>query len=50
LNSLLTIGVLHSSFNASEALLLDDYFWVRIAVTIAVGIGCAAFGGRRDEQ
>ena len=42
--SLLTIGVLHSSFNASETLLDADHFWVRIAVTIAVGIGFVAFG------
>ena len=42
--SLLTIGVLHSSFNASETLLDADHFWVRIAVTIAVGIGLVAFG------
>jgi membrane protease YdiL (CAAX protease family) len=42
--SLLTVGVLHSSFNASEALLDADHFWVRIAVTIAVGIGVVAFG------
>ena len=42
--SLLTIGVLHSSFNASETLLDADHFWVRIAVTIAVGIGFVALG------
>jgi len=42
--SLLTIGVLHSSFNASESLLDADYFWVRVAVTMAVGIGLVAFG------
>ena len=42
--SLLTVGVLHSSFNASETLLDADHFWVRIAVTIAVGIGVVAFG------
>jgi len=42
--SLLTIGVLHSSFNASETLLDTDHAWVRIAVTIAVGIGFIAFG------
>jgi membrane protease YdiL (CAAX protease family) len=42
--SLLTIGVLHSSFNASETLLNADHAWVRIAVTIAVGISVVAFG------
>ena len=46
--SLLTVGVLHSSFNASENLLEADHSWVRIAVTIAVGIGVVAFG--RDQQ
>ena len=42
--SLLTIGVLHSSFNASETLLDADHFWVRIAVTVALGVGLVAFG------
>jgi membrane protease YdiL (CAAX protease family) len=42
--SLLTIGVLHSSFNASESMLEADHDWVRIAVTIAAGIGVAALG------
>jgi len=27
-----------------------DQFWVRIAVTIAVGIGCAIFGKERIPQ
>jgi membrane protease YdiL (CAAX protease family) len=45
--SILTIGVLHSSFNASETLLDADHFWVRIAVTIAVGIGCVALGKKK---
>jgi len=48
--SLLTIGVLHSSFNASESLLDADHFWVRIAVTIAVGIGMVAFGHHKISQ
>jgi len=42
--SLLVIGLLHSSFNATENLLQPDFFWVRIVVTIALGIGAAAFG------
>jgi len=42
--SILTIGVLHSSFNASETLLDADHFWVRIAVTVALGVGLVAFG------
>ena len=48
--SLLTVGVLHSSFNASETLLDADHFWVRLAVTIAVGIGVVAFGSRRSAK
>lgn len=42
--SLLTIGVLHSSFNATETVLDPAYDWVRIVTTIAVGIGVVAFG------
>ncbi|HEY5979496.1 MAG TPA: CPBP family intramembrane glutamic endopeptidase [Microlunatus sp.] len=42
--SLLVVGLLHSSFNATENLLQPDFFWVRIAVTIALGIAAAAFG------
>ena len=41
--SLLTVGILHSSFNATETLLDPTHFWVRIATTIAVGIGVVAF-------
>ena len=42
--SLLVVGLLHSSFNATENLLQPEFFWVRIVVTIALGIGVAAFG------
>jgi membrane protease YdiL (CAAX protease family) len=42
--SLLVVGLLHSSFNAAENLLQPEFFWVRIVVTIALGIGVAAFG------
>lgn len=42
--SLLTIGILHSSFNATETVLHPAYDWVRIAVTIALGTGAVAFG------
>ena len=42
--SLLAIGVLHSSFNATETVLEPAYDWVRIVVTIALGIGVVAFG------
>ena len=42
--SLLTVGILHSSFNATETVLDPDYFWVRIVITIAAGIGVVALG------
>ncbi len=45
--SLLTVGVLHSSFNASETLVDADHFWVRITVTIALGIGVIALSKQR---
>ncbi len=41
---LLVVGLLHSSFNATENLLQPEFFWVRIVVTIALGLGVAAFG------
>jgi len=44
--SLLTVGVLHSSFNATETLLHPAYDWVRVALTIAVGVLVIAFGSR----
>ena len=42
--SILTIGILHSAFNATEAVLEPDYFWVRLVVTIAIGVGAVALG------
>ena len=42
--SLLVVGLLHSSFNATENLLQPDFFWVRIAITIALGVAVTAFG------
>jgi membrane protease YdiL (CAAX protease family) len=46
--SLLTIGVLHSSFNATETILDPDHDWVRIVVTIAVAVVVIASGRRSD--
>lgn len=40
--SLLTLGLLHSSFNATEAVLIPTYDWVRIVVTVAAGIAAVA--------
>ena len=34
---LLVVGLLHSSFNATENLLQPEFFWVRIVVTITLG-------------
>jgi membrane protease YdiL (CAAX protease family) len=42
--SLLVIGILHSSFNATESVLDPAYFWVRIVVTIALGLGVVVVG------
>ena len=46
--SLLTVGVLHSSFNATETLLHPDYDWVRIVLTIAVAVVLTATVRRPD--
>lgn len=48
--SLLSVGILHSSFNASESLLHPDYDFLRIVVTIAIGVGVLAMGDRRDQR
>jgi membrane protease YdiL (CAAX protease family) len=42
--SLLVIGILHSSFNAAEAVLEPEYAWVRVVVTAAAGLGVAGLG------
>ena len=42
------VGVLHSSFNATETLLDPDYDWVRIVLTIAVAVVIIASGRRPD--
>ena len=40
--SLLTIGVLHSSFNATESVLDPSHDWVRTFLTIAAAVGIVA--------
>lgn len=42
--SLLVVGLLHSSFNATEDLLEPGFFWVRIVVATTLGIAVVAFG------
>jgi membrane protease YdiL (CAAX protease family) len=49
-HSLMTIGILHSSFNASETLLDADHFWVRIVVTIALGVAVVAMGQPKRQS
>jgi len=48
--SLLTVGVLHSSFNATESLLHPDFDWVRIIVIITFGICMVAFARRVERE
>jgi membrane protease YdiL (CAAX protease family) len=45
--SLLTIGLLHASFNGTATLVDPAYDWVRLVVTVAIGLAFAAVAGRR---
>lgn len=45
-SSLLTIGLLHGSFNATSALIDPAYDWVRLGVTIVLGILAVALPRR----
>ena len=45
--SVLAVALLHSTFNASEDLLMTGQDWVRLAATLAIAIGTVAVGGRR---
>lgn len=47
--SLLVIGLLHSSFNATEEVLQPEFFWVRIVMTLAVALVAVAVGGGRGR-
>jgi membrane protease YdiL (CAAX protease family) len=40
--SLLTIGVLHSAFNATGSVVDPGYDWVRLAVTVVLGVAAVA--------
>ena len=40
--SLLTIGILHSAFNATGDVLQPGYDWIRLVVTVAIGIAAVA--------
>jgi membrane protease YdiL (CAAX protease family) len=48
--SLLAVGVLHASFNATSGLIDEDYEWTRLVVTLLFGCLCAAFIRRRDDE
>jgi hypothetical protein len=48
--SLLTIGLLHASFNSTATLIDPAYVWVRLVVTVAIGAALAATAGRRRRQ
>lgn len=45
--SLLTIGLLHASFNGAAELVEPAHDWVRLAVTVAIGLAIVALAGRR---
>ena len=49
--SLLTIGVLHSAFNATGDLVRPEYDWIRLTVTVATGVVAVAvlLRGRRSS-
>jgi hypothetical protein len=38
--SLLTIGILHASFNATDDLIDPAYDWVRLATLFVFGVAC----------
>ena len=48
--SLLTIGVLHSSFNATENVLDPAYDWVRMFLVVAAAVGVVAAARPRSES
>jgi hypothetical protein len=46
--SLMVIGLFHSSFNATEAVLRTSHDWVRVAIVAAVGVFLAAASYRGE--
>ena len=48
--SLLTIGLLHASFNGAADLIDASHDWVRLTVTMAIGLALAAFTGWRRRS
>jgi membrane protease YdiL (CAAX protease family) len=47
--SLLTIGLLHASFNGTADLIDPAHDWVRLAVTLAIGLALVTITGRRNR-
>ena len=47
--SLLTIGILHSSFNASQSVVEPAYDWLRLATTVALGVVFVASAKRAHD-
>ena len=47
--SLLTVGVLHAGFNTSADLVEPEYDWVRIAVTVVLGLAVVALNHHRSR-
>jgi membrane protease YdiL (CAAX protease family) len=48
--SLLTIGLLHASFNGAADLIDAGHDWVRLTVTVAIGLTLAVFAGWRRRS
>ena len=53
--SILTLGLIHATFNASSELVQPEYDWIRYTVTLALGLGALALysvtsGRSREPQ
>ncbi|WP_431473680.1 hypothetical protein [Ornithinimicrobium sp. W1665] len=44
--SLLTIGLLHASFNTTGALIDPAYDWIRLGLTVLLGVAAVAVPAR----
>jgi membrane protease YdiL (CAAX protease family) len=48
--SLLTIGVLHSAFNATSSLVAPGYDWIRLVATVVLGVAAVTVLARRRRS
>jgi membrane protease YdiL (CAAX protease family) len=48
--SLLTIGVLHSAFNATSSLVDPGYDWIRLTITVVLGVAAVTVLTRRRSS